>query len=436
MYKELFALCQALPGPGSTKMLYSINVIHSGFAAGALSFFVWSLPAAIAAYGLALGVARIDERLPAPVYALLTGLNAATVGIIALAAVQLSQKAITDKLTRILVFFGGTAGILYNALWYFPVLMVAGGVSTVVWDYRWAHRLANSLKRRKRPVEGDFESHPEPVESIDLSSEARLRGHGQTATHSDRRSPSNSNAQVVNEEERVVPASLEMRVFSWKFGAMVIVGFFISFIIIMALRGVGTIDQRGFNLFANMYLAGTIIFGGGPVVIPLLREYVVAEGWVSTRDFLLGLAIIQAFPGPNFNFAVYLGSLAADSSPNLPSAAGAVIGYIAIFAPGLILQTGFMGLWKTLRGYRWFTSCLRGVNASAVGLVYTAVYRLWEIGYIDEEFQSGSSLGREPWFVVITTTSFVAGMWFKLTAPAAILLGGVMGMIWFGIVKT
>ncbi|PUU78339.1 hypothetical protein B9Z19DRAFT_957992, partial [Tuber borchii] len=55
-----------------------------------------------------------------------------------------------------------------------------------------------------------------------------------------------------------------------------------------------------FHLFANIYLAGTIILGGEPVVIPLLHEYVVGHGWVSSRDFLLGLAIIQDFPGPNF----------------------------------------------------------------------------------------------------------------------------------------
>ena len=66
----------------------------------------------------------------------------------------------------------------------------------------------------------------------------------------------------------------------------------------------GTVSPRGliFDLFSNMYLAGTIIFGGGPVVIPLLREYVVEPGWVSPRDFLLGLAIIQAFPGPNCTY--------------------------------------------------------------------------------------------------------------------------------------
>ena len=133
--------------------------------------------------------------------------------------------------------------------------------------------------------------------------------------------------------------------------------------------------------------------------------------------------------------AVYLGSLAARSSPNLDPAAGAMIAYIAIFTPGLTLHTSTMGLWKTLRDYRWVTSCLRGVNASAVGLVYTAVYRLWEIGLIDETYQAGSSLGTDPWWVVITATSFVGGMWFKLPAPGAILLGGIMGLVWYGVAE-
>ncbi|KAL8663603.1 MAG: hypothetical protein Q9168_008067 [Polycauliona sp. 1 TL-2023] len=270
-------------------MLYTINVIHSGFVGGILSFFVWSLPAAIAAYGLSLGIARVDQKLPAPVYALLTGLNAATVGIIALAAVQLSQKAITDKVTRILVFFGGTAGILYNALWYFPVLMVVGGVSTIVWDYHWLQRLVSSFRRSTRQHDQDSESHPQAMESVELSSEARLRRPGQAAAHTDPQSHSNSATEQTDDNERIVPTILELRVVSWKFGAIVIVAFFISFIVIMTLRGIGNIDQRGFNLFANLYLAGTpssayyqdckankikgtIIFGGGPVVIPLLRE--------------------------------------------------------------------------------------------------------------------------------------------------------------------
>ncbi len=111
-----------------------------------------SLPGAIGMYGLSLGVQHLNDVLPAPVYALLTGLNASSVGIIALAAVQLADKAIRDKLTRILVIFGACAGLCYNALWYFPLLLAIGGFATVVWD-GWMsqkiRRLRVSLRRRR-----------------------------------------------------------------------------------------------------------------------------------------------------------------------------------------------------------------------------------------------------------------------------------------------
>ena len=170
------------------------------------------------------------------------------------------------------------------------------------------------------------------------------------------------------------------------------------------------------------------------MVIPLLRTYIVGEGWVSSRDFLLGLAIIQAFPGPNFNFAVYLGSLAT-AGTMLPSAIGALVAYVGIFAPGLLISAGLMGVWSKLRSQRWLKSFLRGVNALAVGLVFTAVYRLWQIGYIDAEHSVGQPLENDAWWVVVTVTSFVTGRWFGLNVAAAILLGGVMGLVWYGVVK-
>ncbi|TIC96900.1 Chromate transport protein [Colletotrichum higginsianum] len=201
----------------------------------------------------------------------------------------------------------------------------------------------------------------------------------------------------------------------------------------MVLRGVLPAKSLLFGFFANMYLAGTIIFGGGPVVIPLLREYVVAENWVSPRDFLIGLAIQQSFPGPNFNFAVYLGSLTAINS-GYNSAAGAALGFIGIFAPGLITIHGTMGIWNAIRGLRWVKSLLRGVNAGAVGLIYTAVYRLWQIGYIDESFQQGTSLAQEPWWVVVTASSFVFGYSFGVSPPVVIVAGAVLGLVWFAVV--
>jgi chromate transport protein ChrA len=182
-----------------------------------------------------------------------------------------------------------------------------------------------------------------------------------------------------------------------------------------------------------MYLAGTIIFGGGPVVIPLLRSYVVDPGWVSPRDFLLGLAIIQAFPGPNFNFAVYLAALAL-AGTGTPTVFGALLGYLGIFIPGIILAVGVQSIWQALRAKAWIVSLLRGINATAVGLVFTAVYRLWEIGYLTPKGSNGKSLGQEPWWVVVAAVTYAETAWFKVPPAMAIVLGATLGLAWYGAV--
>ena len=182
-----------------------------------------------------------------------------------------------------------------------------------------------------------------------------------------------------------------------------------------------------------MYLAGTVIFGGGPVVIPLLRSYVVGPGWVSGRDFLLGLAIIQAFPGPNFNFAVYLGALALQNS-QFPTIFGALLGGLGIFFPGTALAVAVQSFWGTLRKRKWVVDFLRGVNAAAVGLVFTAVYRLWEIGYLTPETTDGQSLAKEPWWVVVAAVTYAECAWFNVPSAAAIIIGAILGLCWYGAV--
>lgn len=391
---------------------------------------------AIVAWGMSVGVANLNDDLPGPAYALLSGIDAATVGIVALGAYTLSRKAITDPLTRILVFLGGTAGMLYNALWYFPVLMIGGAIAAIVHDLRpWRY-----LKRRPTVNHTGHEEAQGTV-SHDLDVGDGAAG-GATSSAVYRRqqdrsptvaSPITIQSITTDSEQHTHRSVLH----SWKTGIAIVSGFFVSLIVVLTLRGYLRGRSRGFDLFANIYLAGTIIFGGGPVVIPLLRQYVVAEGWVSPRDFLLGLALIQAFPGPNFNFAAYLGGLAVRSSPHpLPSIVGGMIGYIAIYAPGMILHTGTIGLWGVLRKSQAVRAALRGINASAVGLIFTAVYRLFQIGYIDENFRGGTSLARDPWWLVIVATSFVGGLNFKLSPPLAIVLGAIMGLIWFGVART
>uniref|UniRef100_A0A4E9DT45 FAD dependent oxidoreductase domain-containing protein n=1 Tax=Gibberella zeae TaxID=5518 RepID=A0A4E9DT45_GIBZA len=417
IYQELFSVSQALSGPGSTKMLYCINLIHGGFLQAVLAFLIWSLPGCLGMFGLSVGVSNIGDTLPRAVYALLSGLNAATVGIIALAAVELSGKAITDQTTRLILSLTAMAGMLYNALWYFPILIVAGGCGTVIYDYKWLHRPArgvrNAYLRARRGRVAETENVQGAEDGTGSGDAINLREHDAT--------------EARESEPRVVPQEYQLG-FSWRSGAVIIVAFLITFIAVVSLRGTLPDAPLLYKLFANLYLAGAIIFGGGPVVIPLLREYVVAEGWVSPRDFLIGLAIAQAFPGPNFNFAVFLGGLTAVHG-GYPAIAGALIAYLGIFVPGMVLVHGTMGIWEVLRSRPWVRSALRGVNAGAVGLIYTAVYRIWQVGYIDEGFQSGKSLADDPWWVVVTATSFVGARYFKVPVPLAILLGACMGLL-------
>jgi len=425
-------------------MLFNITQIHAGIIPALFVFLLWSLPGAIAMYAFSLGVSRISETLPGPVYALLSGLNAATVGIIALAGVQLSRKAITDKLTRLLVLFGGCAGMCYNALWYFPLLLVFGGLLTFVWDLygrSWFVRLKSWNRRQPSPVqEGEFTSN-NAIIMVDRGTESGLHENEGPQQRYGNPVQENNATEITTSGSNRPPSVARTSGFDIsahrvpvKIGLTVIALFFAAFTVLMSLRGALHPVPILFALYNNMFLAGTIIFGGGPVVVPLLRNYVVDPGWVSPRDFLLGLAVIQAMPGPNFNFAVYLGSLVVASNSNFPSAIGAILGYLGIFLPGLWLSVGFQSVFQSLRKRREVSSVLRGMNAAAVGFVFTAVYRLWEIGYLSANESRGASLGKEPWWLVIAASTFTAVEWFSAPPPLAIVAGGAAGIAWWGAV--
>jgi chromate transport protein ChrA len=131
------------------------------------------------------------------------------------------------------------------------------------------------------------------------------------------------------------------------------------------------------------------------------------------------------------NFAVFLGALAAPRNPAL----GAFLGYLAIFFPGTIIQNALLPLWRQMRTNPRLNSALKGIACGAIGLVYTAVYRLWQIGLLNRDAQKGSPLGDEPWFILVMASSFVSSKWYGAPPPVAIIAGGLLGMIWFGVVS-
>lgn len=113
---------------------------------------------------------------------------------------------------------------------------------------------------------------------------------------------------------------------------------------------------------------------------------------------------------------------------------GAILAFLGIFAPGLILATAFQALWHAVRSRPFVIALLRGINAAAIGLVFTAVYRLWEIGYLAPG-QDGTSLGAEPWWVVIAVVTYTSSTWFGVETWMGIMAGAALGLCWYGVVK-
>jgi chromate transporter len=125
-------------------------------------------------------------------------------------------------------------------------------------------------------------------------------------------------------------------------------------------------------LFDVFYRAGSLVFGGGHVVLPLLQASVVPPGWVDNDAFLAGYGAAQAVPGPLFTFSAFLGTVMTPS-PN--GWAGASICLIAMFLPAFLLVIGPLPFWDDLRRRSFAQGALRGVNAAVVGLLLAALYR-------------------------------------------------------------
>ncbi len=122
-----------------------------------------------------------------------------------------------------------------------------------------------------------------------------------------------------------------------------------------------------------MYRSGALVFGGGHVVLPLLREAVVAPGWLSDQTFLAGYGAAQAVPGPLFTFAAFVGMLAHPEGA--PGGVGpALLALLMIFLPGALILFGALPFWGLLRANVKAQAALRGINAAVVGVLAAAFY--------------------------------------------------------------
>lgn len=169
------------------------------------------------------------------------------------------------------------------------------------------------------------------------------------------------------------------------------------------------------SMVDTFFRAGSLVFGGGHVVLPLLQAEIVPAGWISNDTFLAGYGATQAVPGPLFTFAAFLGS----SMNQAPSGwLGGMICLIAIFAPSFLLVMGVLPFWESLRQNLRTRAALSGINAAVVGLLLAALYQpVWTSAIVEaKDF-------------VLALVALIALMFWKVPAWLVVIGCGAAGWL-------
>ena len=172
------------------------------------------------------------------------------------------------------------------------------------------------------------------------------------------------------------------------------------------------------NIFDGFFRSGSIVFGGGHVVLPTLESEVVENGWTTTGEFIAGYGASQAIPGPLFTFSAYLGTVMTIGPGGI---IGAIIALVAIFLPSFLLVIAILPFWNQLSRARNFRVALAAVNASVVGILAAALFDPVWTSSIEEpsDFALGTAafgllmFWRLPsWLVVVICASASVALYF------------------------
>jgi chromate transporter len=308
-YADLVALCNFLPGPSSSQVGMALGISRAGLPGGLAAWLGFTMPSAVLLTAFAYGLAR--EGLSADA-GWLHGLKIVAVAVIAQAVWGMSRTLCPDRLRAALAIVAAAVVLLtgsspLSALANWAQLLVIVLGGLIGW------RFVMPTARPDAP----------PLHFA---------------------------------------ISRRTAVVAWILFAAL-------------LLGLPLLAQANQNpalvLFDKFYRSGSLVFGGGHVVLPLLRNELVPGGWVNDAVFLAGYGATQAAPGPLFTFAAFLGAVNT-SAPS--GVAGATLAIVAIFLPSFLLVTGALPFWDALRRRQGAQAALAGVNAAVVGLLIAALY--------------------------------------------------------------
>lgn len=298
VYMELFALGSCLPGPTSTQVSFAIGTIRKGVLGGLLSGALFQYPGAIIMTAVGVGAAKVLGDPALWLQSLTAGVSAVGVALVASAAKGLLIKLCNTELLAIIGTLSAAAAIYWNPPWLFPLIIFVGGIITIV---------SNRNKDMR-------------MKDTDNDGGVKSLGVGM------------------------------------KVGAAIIFVWLAVLIVVLVLVRTLDYDHRAksnaLDWFEVFYRTGSIIYGGGQVVLPMLLNDLVkfdcsvspckedpTNSWLTQQQFYAGLGIVQAMPGPLFNFSAYLGAIIAYNAGQV-FILGTVVAWFGLFGPGVMLMFG------------------------------------------------------------------------------------------------
>ncbi|KAL3680672.1 hypothetical protein R1sor_023628 [Riccia sorocarpa] len=375
IYAELFALGQCMPGPTSTQVSFAIGTIKKGVTGGLLSGILFQYPGAIIMCCIGVFAAKQLEHPRGALNGMVSGVSAIGVALVASAAKSMASKLCKGPLLATICTLATIVAYYWPKAYTFPCLIIAGGLITLFW----------AVYRK------------EPLPDVKIRDQS-VRSHGFT-----------------------MPA-----------GGVLLLSWIIVLVVSIVLVNVLSHAPDPLRWWEVFYRIGSIIFGGGQVVLPMLYEGVVQrtcdsnnvcvdkpDTWVTSKQFYAGLGIVQALPGPLFNFSSYLGAIMALNGGYV-FIVGAILAWFGLFLPGIMLIFGIMPFWGHFRKWKVYRRALPGFNAAGVGLIITSVFSL-TFGVLEQtDFLKASlCLG------ILGFTAVDQLKWFE---PFVVVAGGVLGI--------
>ena len=301
-YTDLVALCQFLPGPASSQVVFSLGLIRARYWGALAAWIGFTLPSAVLMTAFAYGAGELNSPIGLGV---LHGLKLVAVAIVAQAVWGMAGTLCPDRQRASIACVAAVIILFSNSSVAQIGVVLLGGIA----GFSLCRTSAPTVKRRLG-----------------------------------------------------IPVSRRVGIVSLA-----------AFLALLAVLPVLGTRSEGIELFDAFYRSGALVFGGGHVVLPLLSKAFVARGWVSQDSFLAGYGAAQAVPGPLFTFAAYLGAVGKLSPHGI---AGAALGVVGIFLPGMLILLGTLPFWDTFRQRVGAQAAMRGVNAAVVGLLGAALYSL------------------------------------------------------------